>query len=986
MADLIVSTVNRSIIGSFRIIGRIYGVDLEKFKNDVESIKAMLHDAEDNQEKDEHIRNWIRAVKDHVLHPADNLLDEFLIEDMRYKMETHKSNAIQVYHSSFRNQIVFRSKMVSKIGRIQKKINELRIFPMVYRVRARNHAVVEQMKHPDLAKKDVVVEQNISETREACSFVFKSLDTIGREDDKKKIISLLKQPHGDQHDSVIAIVGIGGIGKTTLAQLVYNDGEVTKFFEKNMWVCVSDNFNVKTIVKKMLESLINSKIDDKLSADNLHNMLRDNLTGKRYLLVLDDVSNESFEKWAQLRTYLMCGAKDSKIVVTTRSINVATTMGVSVPYILKGLTIDESWNLLKNIITNGDETEGVNQTLELIGKKIAEMCKGVPLAIRTTGVLLQGKNEEKEWFLILHDDMLNIHEDNIMSVLKLSYKNLSPQLKLCFAYCSLYPKGWQIEKDELIQLWMAQGYLEFSGEHDSMEDIGNQFVMTFLKKLFFEDAKMDDDGHVYSFKMHDLMHDLAMYAADGDCCYLDSETKGLVRSPVHVSLKPKAVHLLDSLDRSRLRTLILLSSDEEEELKRDELFVISNFKYLRVLKLSYSCLSMLSESIGKLKHLRYLNLSRCTGLGSLFKSISIIVLLQTLILMPDEKVEFSTMAISKLINLRHLQISDWEASKVKNPDGFEKLSMQLYKGLISLPRLYKGMNFSNWLFPLSNIVEISLFLCGSFRYLPPLESHRFLKSLHISHLEELEYIYYEEALPVTFFPSLESLTIWFCGKLKGWWRVLDDFNHPNSSRHISLPPFPRLSQLSIIGCQMLTQMPTFPNLESRLELFDSSGETLEATLNMVASECPNDSPPLSMLKSLHIDGMGLDLEKVPKDWIQNLTSLQHLQINWFSCEIFQEISVWFKDNHNCLPSLQKLAFHNCEDLEALPDWICNLSSLMHLSMYDCINLASLPEGMLCLSNLQTLEIIGCPILIEECETQTSKVSTRIAHIPKIILK
>jgi hypothetical protein len=454
----------------------------------------------------------------------------------------------------------------------------------------------------------------------------------------------------------------------------------------------------------VLKSLINSKIDDKLSAHDLQNMLRDNLTGKRYLLVLDDVWNESYEKWNELWTYLTCGAQGSKVLVTTRSTIAAQTMGVSVPYVLEGLSPEDSWVLLKNSITYGDETKGVNQTLEPIGKKIAEMCVGVPLTIRTMGGILQGKSEEREWSHILRD----LHEPmyNIMSVLKLSYKNLSPQLKLCFAYCSLYPKGWQIEKDELIQLWMAQGYLEFSGEHGSMEDIGNQFVMAFLKKLIFEDAKMDDDGNVYSFKMNDLMHDLAMHVTDTDFRYLDSETIGPVGSPVHVSLELNAVHLLGSLDGSRLRTLILLSSDDEEELYWEELYAISSFQYLRVLKLSHSSLSKLSRSIGKLKHLRYLNLSRCTGLGSLFKSISIIVLLQTLILMPDEKVEFSKMAISKLINLRHLQISDWEASEDKNPAGFEKLSMQLYKGMIhsnrssSLPRKYKGMNFSNWLFPL----------------------------------------------------------------------------------------------------------------------------------------------------------------------------------------------------------------------------------------------------------------------------------------------
>ncbi|MCI05347.1 CC-NBS-LRR resistance protein, partial [Trifolium medium] len=214
-------------------------------------------------------------------------------------------------------------------------------------------------------------------------------DIIGREDNKNEIISLLRQSHENQHISVVAIVGIGGLGKTALAQLVYNDGEVTKVFDKSMWVCVSDNFDVNIIIRKMLELLTNSKIDDKLSLESLQNMLRVNLTNKRYLLVLDDLWNESFEKWTQLRTYLMCGAEGSKVVVTTRSKVVAQTMGVSVPYTLNGLTLEKSWSLLKNVITCGDEIKEVNQTLESIGKKISKKCGGVPLAIRTLGGLLQ---------------------------------------------------------------------------------------------------------------------------------------------------------------------------------------------------------------------------------------------------------------------------------------------------------------------------------------------------------------------------------------------------------------------------------------------------------------------------------------------------------------------------------------------------------------------------------------------------------------------
>ncbi|PNX87557.1 CC-NBS-LRR resistance protein, partial [Trifolium pratense] len=235
----------------------------------------------------------------------------------------------------------------------------------------------------------MVVEKTNSVRRETSSYVLES-DIIGREYDKKNIISLLRQPHEIQNVSLVAIVGIGGLGKTALAQLVYNDVEVQNLFEKYMWVCISNNFDVKTILKKMLESLTKNKIDDTLSLDTLQNMLRDNLTDKRYLLVLDDIWNESYEKWAQLRTYFMCGAHGSKVVVTTRGTVVAQTMSVSVLYVLNCLIPEESWGLLKKI-TFGDDPIAVNQTTESIGKKIAEKCKGVPLAIRSLGGILQSK-------------------------------------------------------------------------------------------------------------------------------------------------------------------------------------------------------------------------------------------------------------------------------------------------------------------------------------------------------------------------------------------------------------------------------------------------------------------------------------------------------------------------------------------------------------------------------------------------------------------
>jgi len=939
-----------------REFGRINGVmnELEKLKNTVESIRVVLLDAEEKQEAQNHaVRNWVRRLKD-VLHPADDLLDEFVIEDMRSKMdETHKNKVTKVLHSLSPSKISFRRKMAYEIEKIQKGFND----------------VVKDMSGLNLNSNVVVVQQTNCVRRETSSFVLES-DIIGREDDKKKIISLLRQPHENQNVSLIAIVGFGGLGKTTLAQMIYSDVEVQNLFEKRMWVCVSENFEVKTIVKSMLESLTKNKIDDALSLDNLQTKLRDHLTGERYLLVLDDIWNESYEKWAQLKTYLMCGAQGSKVVVTTRSAIVAQTMGVSVPYVLNGLIPEESWSLLKKI-ASWDDTIGVNRTIESIGRKIAEKCKGVPLAIRSLGGILQSKSEERELIDVLQGNFWNLCEDkdSIMPVLKLSYHNLSPQQRQCFAYCSLYPKDWEFEKDELIQMWMAHGYLDCSVEGKSMEDVGNQFVNIFLMKSFFQDAKLNKDGDINGFRMHDLMHDLATQVAGNDCCYFDSKAKRCPGRPVHVSLEFEAFCLLELMDVSRLRTLIMLGT-HYNTLDGEKQSVISNFKNLRVLKVS-SSLSKLSRSIDKkknlrgcsidkLKHLRYLNLLRCRGLESLPKFLGNLVCLQTIKVSSDEVV-LSTKVVSKLINLRHLEINNW-TFKEKTPDGFRKLSIQQYDGSM----------FSKWLSPLTNIIEISLDCCRGLQYLPPLERLPFLKSLELGYLDELEYIYYEESiLHESFFPSLESLKFMGCNILRGWRRMGDGFNDISSSHHLSLSQFPRLSILEIGGCWMLTSMPIFPDIKTRLSLTECNVQILEATLNISMSQYSIGFPPLSMLKSMEIGEVSSDVKKLPKDWLQNLTSLENLDFYFVSSEQFQVIETWFKDDLNCLPSLQTITFKSCSHLNTLPYWICNLSSLQRIKMINCGNLALLPEGMSRLTNLRTLEIIGCPLLGEEFWTKTS---------------
>ncbi|XP_027336890.1 putative disease resistance protein RGA1 [Abrus precatorius] len=992
--------IHRLASADFHEFGRKYDVteELEELKNTIESINDVLLDADDKQEQ-ARVRVWIRRFKE-VLHVADDFLDDLAIEFMRHKLDEERRTEVTkvLYPFSSSNRIDFPIQMAEEIKRTRESFD----------------AVVKDMYKLNLSPRSGAVKQTNSEWRETCSFVLES-DIIGRDDSKKEIISLLKQPCENRKVSVIAVVGLGGLGKTTLAQLVYNDLEAQGFFEKQMWVCVSDNFDVKTILKKILESITDCQRQDQ-SLEKMQRELHTNLRGKKYLLVLDDIWNERHDKWAELKKYLMCGAQDSKILVTTRSENVAKATAASTSYPLKGLTDEESWSLLKNIAFE-DNSKRVNQNLESMGKEIAKKCKGVPLAVKTLGGLLRGQNEESEWENVLHGDLWKLCEeqDSIMPILKLSYQKLLPEMRQCFAYCSLYPKDSEIPKDELIELWMAQGYLKCPTGKQNKEDIGNEFVKIFLMNSFFQDAKNNKYGEINSFKMHDLIHDLAMLVAGNDYCYLDSKAEKVEGSPMHVSLESEAIHLLDSLDESKLRTLIFWSDTEQE--------LFANFKYLRVLKAPSSSFCKLFDSVGRLKHLRYLDIvDRYYSLSGVPLGLGNLCTLQFLSIFAvgAQETKYCTLNELKDLNLRgklrinHLDrvrdvalesqnvnlkeknslqylILNWsddeEHRDIQTSDSLQLLeNLQPHHNLKRLKvNYYPGELFPSWLSLLTNIVQISFFELYNCRCLPPLEGFQSLKSLQIVSLDELEYIYLrEDGSALTFFSTLENLSLCSCEKLRGWRMLRDDINDSENSHHLSLLSFPRLSHVRLNCVPKLTCMPTFPTVKD-LFMRRCSAEPFIATLNTPASPCSADSSssaaPLSMLKELDIS----DSMNFPKGWMQDLTSLESLRIVLWESETLEEIETEFKDNTNCLANLRRITMDWCPSLKALPEWICNLSSLQRIEIFDCPELASLPEGMSRLTSLKTFEVERCSLLIKECRTETSAVSRQIAHIPQIIL-
>ncbi|GAA0151383.1 antimicrobial response protein [Lithospermum erythrorhizon] len=206
------------------------------------------------------------------------------------------------------------------------------------------------------------------ERRMTTSFVNK-LKIYGRDAEKDDLLRKLLSENGEEHNEieVISIIGIGGLGKTTLAKLVYNDKEVEDEFQNRICVCVSDTFEEIKVAQRILECIgvYHNKVDN---LQTLHESIATSLNKQQFLLVLDGVWDEKLGKWDRLRTCLeSTGASKCRILVTTRS-----------------------------------EKE--------IGMEIAKKCNGLPLAAMTLGGLLLSKDTIEEWKLVLSSELWEMEE------------------------------------------------------------------------------------------------------------------------------------------------------------------------------------------------------------------------------------------------------------------------------------------------------------------------------------------------------------------------------------------------------------------------------------------------------------------------------------------------------------------------------------------------------------------------------------------------
>ncbi|KAB2070379.1 hypothetical protein ES319_A08G152400v1 [Gossypium barbadense] len=935
-------------------------------------IQAVLQDAEERQFTVRFVKIWLNDLKD-LAYDIEDVLDDFSTVALRQKSKEESQTIIgkiRKYMYSFFDQFTFKYSLAAQIKEIT----------------ARMQKVAKQKDELGLIERIGGSRNRRQQRIPSTSLVNKSL-VFGRESEKDFIINKLlfgEEESCEVGVPVIPIVGMGGLGKTTLAQLVYNDDRVKTFFELRAWVCVSEEFDIVRVMKTLLESL-NSTASDKNDLNGLQNEVTEMLSKKRFLMVLDDVWNENYNDWMALRSPFEAGSPESKIIVTTRNQQVASMMGTVSAYHLKEMSYDHCLSLFAQHALGSTNFDN-HPNLKVVGEAIVKRCKGLPLAVKTLAGLLRCKMGYHEWEDILNSKIWDLPEKNcdILPALRLSYYYLPSHLKQCFAYCSLFPKDYEFQKDEVVHLWIAEGFIHQPKGLRKVEDLGS-----YVSKS--------------CYMMHDLINDLAQYIAGEVCFRLEDKVNSngqynvseRVRHSSFIRQKYDVFRKFEPFYKTKcLRTFLALPvfvpDLAVECYLTNKVFqdLLAKLGCLRVLSLTGYCISELPDCIGDLSHLCYLNLSR-TRIRYLPESLCALCNLRTLDLSHCKKLTKLPLGMGNLISLHYLNIVRTDnmtemplhIGKLINLKKLSKFIVAKGNGRrITEPKGLSHLQGQLSLFDLQNVAKIrdvrvanlkekrgldDLVMKWSsapndiqsevdeFEVLDMLEPHQNLKKLSIFFYEgskfpswignpsfvNMVYLNLCDCSNITSLPSLGRLPLLkdlhierMCGRLltfrelskwEKWFQPLKFEAAENV--------FPYLHELVLQSCPKLVG--DLPNL-------------LTSLIKLSIFECPLLTAPTLSLPSLQFTC---------------LVSLQVLEVE--DCGELR--SLWQEGARFAnLSCLKRLAVMKCPQLLQLIDEDKELpSSLEYIEIEDCSNLVKLPKGMQKLRTLKDIHIKWCPKLL-----------------------
>ncbi|XP_059315923.1 putative late blight resistance protein homolog R1C-3 [Lycium ferocissimum] len=481
-------------------------------------------------------------------------------------------------------------------------------------------------------------------------------EVVGFEDVMEKLREQVIR--GTKQLDVISVVGMPGLGKTTVANKLYSDELVVSRFDIRAQCCASQAYSRRSVLLDILRDAIGeSPTLAKLSTDVLADHLRKILLPKRYLILVDDVWEASV--WDDLRFCFHDANNGSRIILTTQYGDVAeNAKSVSDPLHLRMLNDDESWKLLKQKVF-GEESCSV--LLSYVGQEIANKCRGLPLAIvLVAGMLTKMEKNEKCWRQVAMNLCTNVLSDS-KAIIKQSYQNLPYHLKPCFLYFGVFLEDKEINVSILTWLWISGGFIK--SRHDkSLEDIAEGYLENLIGRNLVKVAKWSSGGKVKTCRIHDLLLYFCKERAKKKNLLLWTKRDQNVNTSSSIyshkqllqrrmSIYSEVVNLVEWNSSCSVAGAIHFREGRNKGSFSIAQFSQIQFRFLKVLNLEFIVIDSFPT---ELVYLRFF--AARTSQKSITSSIANLRNLETLIVKPMGGKLILPITLLKMFKLRHLQI------------------------------------------------------------------------------------------------------------------------------------------------------------------------------------------------------------------------------------------------------------------------------------------------------------------------------------------
>nr|XP_043611512.1 putative disease resistance RPP13-like protein 1 [Erigeron canadensis] len=664
---------------------------LGELKTKLTAIQAVILDAAEKQlTANIAVKRWLNKLT-HLSYDIEDILNDLIAESMRRRLKKNATSTTKKVLKpipTYVGNTMYDRKMVSKLHLITLELQHL----------------YEESNELGVSLIDKIIpnRMNRSSDQETSCVAYES-EIFGREGDKQVLLPMLLGNNDQNYVKVvIAIVGKGGIGKTTMAKVLFTDDQVKGYFEPMAWIHVG---NEPKNMLDMYQTLFQS-LDGSTNEPNFHDLnlllpaLNEKLTAKRFLLVFDDVWNVDSYMWKNLLQHLCdVGLPGSKVIVTTRITEITYEVPSVEVYPLKGLSCESAHCLfhreaLRTPSLNSD------RAYKYYVERIVKKCDGSPLALRTLGRLLCTNLRDKHWEFS-NSEIEDLINDFDQIILRTSYQDLSAPMKRMFAYFSFFPRGYVFDKAELVLLWMAEGFLcESDGGSKSMESLGDEYFEHLKSRAFFQHSANEET----QYTMPDPIHELAISIAQDYFFLLDDgkkDSNGASMNFHHFSFIRQRFEVKLGLLQNPRRLRTFLAMPVRVEVDEGQRFCLSDkvlrrllpkLQSLRVLSLTGYPITKIPNSIGSLKHIKYINFSQ-TDIRRLPEQVCELYELQSLLLCGCRNLHSLPKSFVKLKNLRHLDLSD-TPSLNKLPSGIGGLT-----NLQTLPKVIideaNGFKISN---------------------------------------------------------------------------------------------------------------------------------------------------------------------------------------------------------------------------------------------------------------------------------------------------